>query len=297
MINKKIQYFITLAECLSFTKAANEYGVSQTAISQYIASLEQRLGVKLFNRNPHSVALTEAGRVYYRRACHILRYYEDTIDQTIAAAELYSGYVKVGIGVYEYHKTDDFFTLLLNRYPDIKTDVYQYPYEELTRRLKNGELDAIIAIDLCEESFANREIRTKQLFSSKNCLVVEKSVADKYPKDDGAAILKQEYLITNCENAGPSSMDMLRNLLVEEYGFFPDKTTRTNNINPQLLMVRSKQGVAIVPDFIKEIYDDNLVRIPMYQHPPYQYEIISLTENDNPAIDILMRLSEEMQGD
>ena len=109
MINKKIQYFITLADCLSFTKAANEYGVSQTAISQYIAGLEQRLGVKLFNRNPHSVSLTEAGKVYYRRIQHILQYYEDTVSQTLAAAELYSGYVKVGIGIYEYHKTDDFF--------------------------------------------------------------------------------------------------------------------------------------------------------------------------------------------
>lgn len=293
MINKKIQYFITLAQCLSFTKAANQYGVSQTAISQYIAGLEQRLGVKLFHRNPHSVSLTEAGKVYYRRACHILQYYEDTVNQTTAAADLYSGYVKVGIGIYEYHKTDDFFSQLLNRYPAIKTDVYQYPYEELTRRLKNGELDAIIAIDLCEDSFANREIHTRPLFSSNNCLVVEKSVAAKYPENDGAAMLKQEYLITNCENTGPSSMDMLRNLLVEEYGFFPERTTRTNSINSQLLMVRSKQGVAIVPDFIKEIYDENLIRIPMHHHPPYQYEIISLAENDNPAVDILMRLGDE----
>ena len=239
MINKKIQYFITLADCLSFTKAANEYGVSQTAISQYIAGLEQRLGVKLFNRNPHSVSLTEAGKVYYRRIQHILQYYEDTVSQTLAAAELYSGYVKVGIGIYEYHKTDDFFSLLLHRYPDIKADVYQYPYEELTRRLKNGELDLIVAIDLCKESFANREVRTQHLFSSQNCIVADRELAAKYPDGDAAEMLRNEYLITNCENTGPSSMDMLRNLLVEEFGFFPEKTTRTNNINPQLLMVRS----------------------------------------------------------
>lgn len=294
MINKKIQYFLTLAECLSFTKAANEYGVSQTAISQYIAGLEQRLGVKLFNRNPHSVTLTEAGKVFYRRVRHIMQYYEDTVSQTLATSKLYSGYVKVGIGIYEYHKTDDFFSLLLHRYPDIKADVYQYPYEELTRRLKNGELDMIVAIDLCRESFANREIRTQKLFESSNCMVVDKDLAAKYPEGDAAAMLRNEYLITNCENGGPSSMDMLRNLLVQEYGFFPEKTTRTNNINPQLLMVRSKQGVAIVPDFIKEIYDPNFVRIPMKTCPHYQYELMSLAENDNPVIDIIMELAKEM---
>lgn len=39
MISKKIGYFITLAECLSFTQTAARFEVSQTAISQYIASL------------------------------------------------------------------------------------------------------------------------------------------------------------------------------------------------------------------------------------------------------------------
>ena len=55
MLNKKIEYFITLAECLSFTQAAAAHSVSQTAISQYIASLENKLQVRLFNRNAHSV--------------------------------------------------------------------------------------------------------------------------------------------------------------------------------------------------------------------------------------------------
>lgn len=43
MLNKKIEYFVTLAECLSFTQAAAVHSVSQTAISQYIASLEGKL--------------------------------------------------------------------------------------------------------------------------------------------------------------------------------------------------------------------------------------------------------------
>ena len=48
MLNKKIEYFVTLAECLSFTQAAAVHSVSQTAISQYIASLEGQLQVRLF---------------------------------------------------------------------------------------------------------------------------------------------------------------------------------------------------------------------------------------------------------
>ena len=60
MLNRKIEYFVTLAECLSFTQAAAVHSVSQTAISQYIASLEAKLQVRLFNRNAHAVSDTGA---------------------------------------------------------------------------------------------------------------------------------------------------------------------------------------------------------------------------------------------
>ena len=60
-----IVYFITLAECLNFTEAANRCFITQAAMSRYIAALENQLGVKLFLRDSHNMALTEAGKLYY----------------------------------------------------------------------------------------------------------------------------------------------------------------------------------------------------------------------------------------
>jgi DNA-binding transcriptional LysR family regulator len=53
--------FVAVAENLSFTKAAVQVGVALPTMSQTIRSLEERLGVRLFNRTTRSVALTEAG--------------------------------------------------------------------------------------------------------------------------------------------------------------------------------------------------------------------------------------------
>jgi DNA-binding transcriptional LysR family regulator len=53
--------FVTVAEHLSFTKAAAQAGIALPTMSQTIRSLEERLGVRLFNRTTRSVALTEAG--------------------------------------------------------------------------------------------------------------------------------------------------------------------------------------------------------------------------------------------
>jgi DNA-binding transcriptional LysR family regulator len=53
--------FVAVAEHRSFTKAAAEVGIALPTMSQTIRSLEERLGVRLFNRTTRSVAMTEAG--------------------------------------------------------------------------------------------------------------------------------------------------------------------------------------------------------------------------------------------
>lgn len=286
MINKKIRYFLTLAECLSFTQAAAVHNVSQTAISQYIAGLEDRLGVKLFARSPHQVRLTEAGEYYYRKAVEIRNLYEETLQQLKTIDSGYHGYLKIGIGVYEYCSTEDFFSAFLTRHPEIKVDIFQYPYSELSEKLRTGDLDVIIGLSECEEAFAKSEIETRLLFTSANVLTASKALTDKYEKADAKTLLAGECLITNCEDHGPSSLQMLHKLLREEVGFIPDRIEQTNSVNTQLMMVRAGHGVAIVPGFVADAQGADLVKYPMPsgEEGKYQYELIRLLSNNNPDV-------------
>ena len=288
MLNKKIEYFITLAECLSFTQAAAIHSVTQTAISQYIASLEGKLQVRLFHRNAHSVSLTEAGQFYYERIKFLVNFYDDTRKRLVAIDEAYQGYVKVGIGMYEYRRTEDFFSRFLIAHPEIKVDIFQYPYSALTEKLKSGALDVIFANVLCEEAFTKESILSRPMFEAANFLVADPQLAEKYPKGDGAALLKGECLITNCEDTGPNSMGMLRVLLQREFDVVPRRIAQTNSTNAQLLMVRARHGVAIVPDSVLEGADDGLVRIKLKKGEMTRYHMMSLAGNNNPAAKLLM---------
>ena len=61
-----IQGFEASARTLSFTKAADELSITQSAVSRQIRALEEHLGVALFERRPRSLALTEQGRSLHR---------------------------------------------------------------------------------------------------------------------------------------------------------------------------------------------------------------------------------------
>lgn len=70
--------FIAIAETGSFSEAGERLHLTQPAVSKRIASLEQQLSVRLFDRLGREVSLTEAGRALLPRAYQILNVLDDT---------------------------------------------------------------------------------------------------------------------------------------------------------------------------------------------------------------------------
>ncbi|MBY8341412.1 LysR family transcriptional regulator [Streptomyces sp. KC 17012] len=69
---RDLRYFVTVAEELHFTRAAERLYVSQPALSKQIRALERQLGVELLRRDRHSVALTAAGTALLPHARQVL---------------------------------------------------------------------------------------------------------------------------------------------------------------------------------------------------------------------------------
>src|ERR1700730_18261005 len=75
------QGFEAAARTLSFTKAAEELFITQSAVSRQIKALEDHLGLKLFERRPRSLTLTENGQALYRIATDLLDRLQSATDQ------------------------------------------------------------------------------------------------------------------------------------------------------------------------------------------------------------------------
>jgi DNA-binding transcriptional LysR family regulator len=80
-----IQGFEAAARHLSFTKAAEELFITQSAVSRQVKALEDHLGVTLFERRQRALALTESGHALYRVATDVLERLQAATDQLRAS--------------------------------------------------------------------------------------------------------------------------------------------------------------------------------------------------------------------
>lgn len=72
-----LQLFVRVVETGSFSKAAQEFGVTQPTATKHVAAIEERFQVRLLNRTSRAISLTESGASYYEKCKAVLRDFED----------------------------------------------------------------------------------------------------------------------------------------------------------------------------------------------------------------------------
>jgi DNA-binding transcriptional LysR family regulator len=96
---QSMEVFTRLVEMGSFSRVAQELGTTQPTVTKHLAALEERLGVRLLNRNTRGVSPTEAGTLYYGRCKAILREHEEA-DRLVSGRQSQAqGLLRIGSSV------------------------------------------------------------------------------------------------------------------------------------------------------------------------------------------------------
>lgn len=141
-----IEYFLTAAEELNFTRAASRLYISPQSLSSHIAKLEEELGVELFNRT-HPMTLTYAGEVFCRRMGEIMDIKRQTSQELRDIKDFRRGVLSVGIShtrgrvimpavLPDYHE----------KFPTIEIKLFEGNTETLDTALGNGDIDLMIGL-------------------------------------------------------------------------------------------------------------------------------------------------------
>lgn len=94
---KQLRYFIAIAEEGSLSAAAQRVNVAQPSLSQHVLSLERDLGVKLLERSPRGVSLTQAGEVLLSHAREIVSALENAVEAVRRSGSEPMGEVAFGL--------------------------------------------------------------------------------------------------------------------------------------------------------------------------------------------------------
>src|SRR5580658_4940638 len=93
---RHLRYFLTVAQELNFTRAAQRLHIAQPPLTQQIKALEAELGVTLIDRSAYRISLTEAGRAFAAEVARILGDVRDAVLIAKRAARSSAGQVRVG---------------------------------------------------------------------------------------------------------------------------------------------------------------------------------------------------------
>src|SRR5215813_7498310 len=93
---RDLQVFFSVVQCGSMAKAANELGVTQTAVSEVVAGLEHAFGVRLFDRSPRGVEPTIYGRALLKRGVAAFDELQQSVRDIEFLADPTKGEVRIG---------------------------------------------------------------------------------------------------------------------------------------------------------------------------------------------------------
>jgi DNA-binding transcriptional LysR family regulator len=246
---RHLRYFVTVAEDLSFRRAAERLHLSHPTLTKQIGDLENELGLKLFARDPRRVELTEVGREFLVDAKRTLVSAQQAIAHAHEVTTGERGRLSIGTMT---PLTNAFFPDALARFrelfPLVEVTVLHMNNRDQVDALLNGSIMLGISY-LCPSLDESRgeELTKKLLLRSANCLVCSKH---RWPAKRGTPKLSDfrddNFLTFSSEKEDYDHL--VRTVCQLDGGFEPKLLPVGNTFDSLISMVSAGRAVLLHPE-------------------------------------------------
>lgn len=246
---RTLHYFLTVAEELNITHAAEKLHMSQPPLSRQLSQLEEELGVTLFLRGKRKMELTEEGKYLVQQARYILNMAAHTAAQL---SQMQQREVKgtLLLGVTETCSASTLpavLPLFLQKYPQITYDILCGNSNEICRKLEEGILDIGIIRDPLDLSKFESHFLKKESWIA----IVGKA----HPLAGRATVTVEQIC------GEPLFIPSRPPLYDEICGWFSEKTGEVhvlgkyNQVASVLPLIAANMGVGICPESVDRYAD------------------------------------------
>lgn len=265
---QQLKYFVEVARQKSFTKASHILLVSQPSISKLIKNLEDELKVTLLDRSERKIELTDVGRIVYEQALKILQSVEDVYSSVDELVHMEKGTIHMGlmpsIGVLLFPKILAGFK---SKYPQIDIDMVQYSAKQLTRKVKQGEIDlGVTVMPVDTELFEIIPLLTEELVvivDNEHWLVEKESVHLSELKHESFILLTEDYVLH----------DVVKRACVQS-GFEPKIAFKSSLWDIMGEMVATQVGISIIPRSMVSRFNNENVHAISISYPSIDWELV-----------------------
>ncbi|WP_298502474.1 LysR family transcriptional regulator [uncultured Maribacter sp.] len=284
---RQLRYFIAVATTLHFRKAAEELGISQSALSQQIQLLEAMLNVKLLNRTNRKVSLNRSGKLFLEEAVRITKQVDDSITNWKLKQDGSEGLLKIAfVASAMQHILPPILKIYDEKYPNTKLQL-----EELTNK------EQIIALQ--EKSIDIAFVRTNKVHSKIQLqLVFEEYLTLVLPENhfitennfkDMSSFSESSFILFPNENS-PMYFQQILNLC-SDYGFSPKIAHKSIHAPTIFKLVENGMGISIIPKSLRDNFNYKVRYIDL-KNIPQKTTLYAAwhKENDNPVLQQLLDL-------
>ncbi len=259
----KLRIFYTVAQALSFTRAGERLGLSQSAVSRQISALEDRMQVDLFHRHARGLLLTEQGEILYKTVAEVFTKLSATENALMESKERPRGPLKITAPV-------AFGTMWLT--PLMGEFMELYPEITVTLLVDDRELD----LSMREADAAIRLYPAKQpdliqktLVTVHNSLYASNDYLRVHGVPASAGDLDRHHLITYGEEGRLPFAEVNWILGVGSKGKEERRASfKVNNLVGILKAVVGGLGIGGLPDYMVQGYPGISKVLPDVKGPP-----------------------------
>lgn len=156
----QLEYLLAVANCGSFSQAAEHCFVTQPSLSMQVKSLEEELGVVLLDRSKKPVVPTEAGEVVLEQVRETLRSFNYIREAVHELKGETAGKLRLGviptIAPYLMHR---FMPTFVKEYPKVELEISEMKTADIVEALKRDQLDAaLVAGGTCGEGIQEHDL-------------------------------------------------------------------------------------------------------------------------------------------
>ncbi len=162
---KEMTYFITVAETLNISKAAELLRIQQSGLSKAIQRLEEDLGQKLFQRKNMGLLLTPQGERFYLAVKDTKKHWEEKFNLLLNDTDQPMGMIRIGLhSSFGQLYLSQIILDLSQRFPQLELEIHDLPSFQTARKVLDNDIDfGIVVSDIKSPELIQKRIGSDYL--------------------------------------------------------------------------------------------------------------------------------------